>query len=230
MRTRFVLLLALIALTVNAQLDVKDVSSNQIPTEMKIKGNVISAISYKDAYGLNYIIQTETALLTPKSAVEAAKKYELINVNGRVDTIRDVVSDYRIKGLFVYHYTQNNDSINLLWKNLDNVTDCSYKYLKGEYLTKPLVTDLDNNGVAEVWLVYQLGCRDTATVPLGMKLVLYQDKNAYVIRGMRQTLHASEKEIQELESAVKADAGFNNLHPDIKNYARELWNKYKKEQ
>jgi len=66
MRNKFVLLLALIALTVNAQQDVKDVSSNQIPTEMKIKGNVISAISYKDAYGLNYIIQTETALLTPK--------------------------------------------------------------------------------------------------------------------------------------------------------------------
>ena len=199
--------------------------ADEIRGDMKTKGNFVSAVSYEDNLGINYIIQTETNLLTPKSAVEAAEKYELINVNGRVDTIRNIEANYRIKGLFVYHYVQNNDSVKLLWKNLDNMKDCSYENLTAEYLTKPLITDKDNNGLAEVWLVYQLGCRENKEIGLGMKLVMYQGDKSYTIRGIRQT--KAEKSQEDSKDLVKADDSFKELSQTIRDYAMELWNSYK---
>lgn len=227
MRFKVFSLCMVFSLAIYAQQNLKELTVSQIPVEMKIKGNFVSAVSYSDSIGINYIIQTETKLFTPKSAIEAAKKYELINVGGRIDTIRNIEADYRIKGLNVYHYFQKGDSVSLLWKHLDKITDCSYKNIKAEYLTKPLVTDLDNNGKCEVWLLYQLGCRESEDVGLGMKLVMYKGKDSYVVRGIRQTKLA--KESAKSDSTVKADDSFKELPQAMRDYSFNLWNSYKKE-
>jgi len=227
MRTKVIGLLLFVTMVAFAQQNVKDLTAKQIPANMKYKGELVSCVSYTDSLGENYIIQTQTALLTPQSAVDAGKKFELVNTKGKIDTIRNIEADYRIKGLFVYHYVQKKDSVSLLWKNLDNVKECSYKYLKADYLTKPIISDLDNNGIAEVWLVYELGCRKDDSVGLGMKLMMYTGKDSYGMRGIRQVKVAKEGEPET--NTMKADDSFEKQPQAVRDYALALWNKYKVE-
>ncbi len=227
MRFKFISLLLFVVVLAYSQKDLKDLKAEEIPAEMKYKGNIVSAVSYEDDLGINYIIQAETGIITPKSAIEAAKQYELINVAGKVDTIRNIKADYRIKGLWVYHYVQKDDSLSLLWKNLDHIKDCSFEYIKAEYLNKPIITDKDKNGVAETWLLYQLGCRDNKDVGMAMKLVMYQGAKKYVIQGLRQT--KSEKSIKESVATLKADASFKELSQEVKDYAKLYWDQNKVE-
>jgi hypothetical protein len=177
--------------------------------------------------GLNYIIQTETGLLNTKSSIEASKNVELISVGGKTDTIRNVAADYRIKGLFVYHYVISKDSAVLLWKNLDNMKDCSYKYLKADYLTKPIITDLDQNNKAEVWLMYETGCRENDSINLNMKLVLYSGVKSYTVRGIRLTKKQTITDFTP--NMVKADTSFSELPQAFVDYSKNLWNKFIKE-
>ncbi len=229
MRKKLVFVLSLVSLLVSAQKNLKEIGLEDLSKEMSIKGNFVSGVRYDDTEGTHFVIQAETNLLTPKSAVEASKNYELINIDGRVDTIRNIEADFRIKGLFSYHFVVNNDSTVFIWKHLDHMKDCVYNNLTAAYLNKPLITDIDNNGLAEVWLIYQLGCRADNTVGLGMKLVLYQGKEASVIRGIRQPKSSSDATVQD-DQSVMPDESFKALHPAIKTYAFELWNKYKTEE
>lgn len=224
MRFKLISLLLLIGFMAFGQKNLKDLTVDQIPVDMKYKGNLVSAVSYEDNLGLNYIIQAETGVITPKSAIEAAKQYDIVSVGEKVDTIRNIEADYRIMGLWVYHYVQKGDSTFLLWKNLDHIKDCSYKYITAEYLNKPVITDKDNNGVAETWLIYQLGCRDNKDAGMAMKLVMYQGDKYYVVRGLRQT--KSEKSIKESASSFKADESYKELPREILDFAKSLWGQY----
>jgi len=250
MRTKIIGILLLFSMIAFAQENVKDLTEKQIPSKIPLKKNkVVSCVSWNDNIGDHYIIETETALLLTKSATEASKKIQIVNtegkfvngkvvngkpqrgeyVGGKADTIRSIESDYRLKGLFTYHYIiDKNDSVLTLWKNIDQVTDCSYKNLKAEYLSKPIITDLDNNGIKEVWLVYQLGCRIEPTDGLMLKIVMYQGRDNYVIRGNRLPKVVKPGEAI-IEANMKPDASFEKLPKSIQDYGLALWEKYKKE-
>ncbi len=226
MKKSIVILFVFSCLFVNAQ-TVQEVDTTQIPSEIAYKGNVHSAVSWSEKNGEHYVIQTETDLLTPKNAVEAAKMgYELRSVNGKTDTIHPVEAEYRIKGLFAYHYLlQKDNSPSLVWRNIDQVSDCSFRNLTAEYLTQPIITDLDNDGKAETWLVYQLGCRNEPSVALGMKIILYFGEKNYVLRGLRLVHHEGKTDGGEM----RADNSWLELPSQFRDYVLELWEKYKTE-
>lgn len=230
MKIRLIILFSVLSLTtISAQKGLKDLSKDEIPADVKYKGDMVSCITWVDKRGTNYVVETETPLLKTQTSQNAedlnSTNVEIVNKNGVTDTIRDIEADYRIKGLFVYHYVVKKGECTLLWKNLDNVNNCSYKNLTANYLTKPLLTDLDKDGKYEVWFVYQLGCRQDKSVALGMKEMLYIDSMAYEIRGLRIVQTGDKKDGGE----VRPDKSFMNLDKAFRDYALNLWNQYKEE-
>lgn len=247
MRTRVLIFLSLISLAAFSQFQVKDVDSVNIHKAIKLKKNkVVSCVSWNDKNGENYVIETLTPLITPKSAQDAKGKFEVVKsegkfvnskkvngkmvrgeyVGGKTDTIWSPEAEYRLRGLFTYHYViDKKDTLRTLWKSIDQITECSYKNINANYLSKPIATDLDNDGKAEVWFVYQMGCRDNSNTPLVMKIVLYIGKDRYELRGTR-VIHDGEKEVG---GEVKPDKAFENLSQAYRDYALSLWNKYKVE-
>lgn len=245
MRTKvLLLLLSLVSLGAYAQFEVKDVDSVNIHKAIKLKKNkVVSCVSWSDKNGENYVIETLTPLIIPKSAQDAKGKYELVKTNGhfvnskkvngktvrgeyvggKTDTIWAVEAEYRVKGIFTYHYLiDKKDTLRTIFKNIDQVSECSYKYLQANYLCKPIVTDLDKDGVAEVWFIYQMGCRDNSNTPLVMKLALYIGKDCYMLKGTR-IIHDGEKVIG---GEVKPDKSFESLSQAYRDFALTLWGKY----
>lgn len=247
MRTKVLILLSLISIGAFAQFEVKDVDSVNIHKAIKLKKNkVVSCVSWKDKNGENFVIETLTPLITPKSAQDAKGKFEIVKsdgkfvgskkvngktvrgeyVGGKTDTIWAAEAEYRIKGMFTYHYViDKKDTLRTLWKNIDQVTECSYKNINANYLSKPIISDIDNDGVAEVWVVYQLGCRDNTNTPLGMKVVLRIGKDSYSLRGTR-VIHDGEKVVG---GEIKPDKAFENLSQAHRDFALGLWEKYKTE-
>ncbi len=246
MRTKLLVLLSIVSISVFAQFNVKDIDSTQIHKGIKLKKNkVVSSIMWFDKAGENYVIQTATPLIATKSALEAKKNYELVRtdgkfvnskkvngkmvrgeyVGGKVDTIWSAESEYRIKGLFTYHYLiDKTDTLRLLWKNIDQMSQCSYKYLQANYLTKPMLTDLDKDGKAEVWFVYELGCTDNKTAsPMVMKLALYIGKKAYMIKGRKVVQNGDKMEGGE----ILPDKSYDELPQVFRDHALKIWNTYK---
>lgn len=247
MRTKVLILLSIISLSAFAQFEVKDVDSANIHKAIVLKKNkVVSCVSWKDNNGENYVIQTITPLLTPKSAQEAKGKYELIKtegkfvnskkvngkkvlgeyVGGKTDTLWSAEAEYRIQGLFTYHYViDKKDTLRTLWKNIDQVSECSFKNINAKYLSKPIITDLDKDGTAEVWFVYQLGCRDNNKTPLVVKIALYIGKDCHMFKGTQVILDGD----KTIGGEVKPDKSFENLSQAHRDYALALWEKYKTE-
>lgn len=247
MRTKVLILLSFISLSTFAQFEVKDVDSVNIHKAIKLKKNkLVSCVSWKDNNGENYVIETLTPLIRTKTAQDAKGKFEVIKtdgkfvnskkvngkmilgeyVGGKTDTIWAPEAEYRLKGIFTYHYViDKKDTLRTLWKNIDQVTECSYKNINANYLSKPIITDIDKDGSAEVWFVYQLGCRDNNKTPLVVKIVLYIGKESYVFKGT-QIIQDGEKTIG---GEVKPDKAFENLSQAYRDYALALWDKYKTE-
>lgn len=227
------------SIAASAAIKTTDVTKEQLPKEAEFKGDFVAAVSWKDKEGIHYVIESETPLLMTKEAKEANQDYrvvenvitgekdsianfELVDNMGKMDTLRNLEADYRVKGLFTYHYINNKDKWTLDWKNMDNVNQCSYKNLTANYLTKPIITDLDNDKKAEIWFVYVLGCRQFHATPLGMKEVVYINGERAQVRGLQITKNGD----KTFGGESKADEKFMGLPNVIRDYGKQLWLKY----
>ncbi|MDR1678989.1 MAG: hypothetical protein LBR81_04345 [Prevotellaceae bacterium] len=247
MNIRFVALFLLVSQLAFGNITVSDVDSASIPKQIPLKKNKISSCqTWTDKEGKHFIIATETRLITTHTAQNASGQYELIRsegkfegskkvngkmergeyVGGRMDTLRPAEAEHRLKGLFVYHYVLNNNTATLVWRNTDhNQMECSYRHLSGEYLSKPLVTDIDKDGQAEVWLVYQFLCRDNATTPANIKIVLKRGTKTHTMEGLR-VITVGEK---SFGGEIVPDKSWSQVPQEYRDYALQLWNKFKDE-
>lgn len=236
-------ILASVAFNANAtDIKVTSLTADQMPAEAEYKGNFVNAVTWKDKTGVHYVVQSETPLLMTKEAKAASQpfrivdneisgekdtimNYELVEANGQRDTIWNLEADYRVKGLFAYHYINKKGTWSQEWKNMDNINQCSYKNLTAEYLTEPIITDLDDDKTAEVWLVYRLGCRQFKYTPLGMREIVYIGQNRAAVNGL-QFIKRGEK---MLGGENKPDDQFKGLPQSIKEFGKTLWLKYAEE-
>ena len=114
---------------------------------------------------------------------------------------------------------------NVLWTVRDFVEDCP---LEAELsLLAPVeVTDVNDNGLNEVWMLYKMSCRGDVS-PSNMKIIMYEGKTKHAMRGYTQIDLPSEGTFEGGD--YKMDANMENAHPNIREYAELLWNKYKRE-
>ncbi|MBQ9591241.1 MAG: hypothetical protein IJR32_00175 [Paludibacteraceae bacterium] len=203
---------------------VTDITADQIPSEVKYKGDIYAAVTWKDKQGTHFVIETQTKPLMTKSAKAAQQREEednIVDANGNTEPIAYLDADYRIKGLFTYHYVQNKkDGLVLVFKHIDFIDQCTEQNLHANYLTKPVITDLNDDKNAEVWIVYALGCRQFDATPLAMRMIVYMGNQRAQVNGL-QLVYRKDGKTNGGESRM--DENFQQLPQPIKDFGKRLW-------
>lgn len=182
------------------QITTTKLDTAKLPDGIKFTGKIKTAARWKDKTGNNIVLTTETG--------------ETINKTSPSD-------DYRDAALYAYHYIVGKDSTYLTWKVYDFIKECPVdieaNYVKNSFQ----VTDLNNDGVAEVWLMYKTVCHGDVS-PCNMKIIMYQGQQKYVVRGQNK-VQVSDKEFNG--GNYKFDKAFADGPKEFLKFAKKLWNK-----
>ena len=180
-----------------------------------LPGKTVKTVRYTDSLGDNAILFTETDIFfSPEDALW----------NEKNDAI-ELHTSSRSKELTAYSFLLKKDgTTHQNWRVYDFVRGCSAADMDAEFEQEALqATDLDNNGIAEVWVLYSLTCRNDPS-PLDMKIIMYEGGKKHVLRG--------ETRIQMTKSAhmgdtYTLDAAFAAGPAEFTSFAKGLWEKYK---
>ena len=125
--------------------------------------------------------------------------------------------------LYAYHFDVNeSNSVTQTWKVYDFYKECPVDVI-AEFLENTFqITDLDNNGIAEIWLVYIQGCKGDIS-PWNMKIIMYQGEQKFAMRGMQKIVYMSDGRTHEYGGEYKFDDAFNAASKVFRDFAEKLW-------
>lgn len=109
-----------------------------------------------------------------------------------------------------------------VWRMHDYVHDCETSATAEFSPDSPLVTDVDGNGLAEVWLVYYISCHGDVS-PDGMKILMYEGGKKHALRG-ETFVHVDG---QDMGGTYTADPAMRAAPQAIRRYADQLWQEHK---
>lgn len=186
-------------------LKIKTLTKAEIPTDISYEGEIKNAVRWKDKMGDNIVLTTETGIYQ-------SDKFQHENEGGDAE-------------LFAYHYTIHEGRSNLVWKVYDYISDCPVdieaKFIKDTFN----ITDLDENGIAEIWIMYTTVCHGDVS-PANMKIIMYEVFTKHAMRGRnRITLGPNEDGSTFIEGGEYVfDDRFLNSRKEFQEYAINLWN------
>src|ERR1043165_9397168 len=122
--------------------------------------------------------------------------------------------------LYAYKFSKKDGKIIQDWKIQDFVRDCPFDITASFVKDAFQVTDLDNNGKAEVWVMYKVTCRSDVS-PCEMKIIMYEGETKHAMRGQNK-VPADEKTYWGGE--YKFDEAFEAAPKSFRNFALKLWN------
>ena len=162
-------------------------------------GATIITTTFKDVEGEHRVVFTEHALVAKK--------------------------DLRSKRLTVVHESRKDARARwtAVWDAKDFVNDCAFDVMLALNEKSISVTDLDGNGKAEISFAYQLGCRSDVS-PLTLKLLMYEGKAKYALRGQTRSKVGEEggKSIEE-GGSHEVDPAFGKAPPAFLEHAKAQW-------
>jgi hypothetical protein len=200
MKTYRLVLFLLVSQTCLAQIKVTKLDKNSIPKAIQYNGHIVDAVRWTDNLGDHIVITTETGKTKSKSTSD---------------------DDYSDAALYAYHYSIKEDSIKLTWKVYDYVKECDFD-LKANFIKNTFpVTDIDKNGKAEVWLIYETLCTGDVS-PSEMKIIMYEDGKKYAVRGKRKTKVSA---TEYAGGEYSFDDAFKKAPEVFRRYASQLWKK-----
>ncbi|MFK7058713.1 M949_RS01915 family surface polysaccharide biosynthesis protein [Flavobacterium oreochromis] len=183
------------------QITLKKLDLTKLPKGIKYEGKIKTAVRWVDSLGDNIVILTETGIYK-------SKKFNHEN-------------DGRDAELFAYHFIIKDDNAFQIWRIYDFISDCPVdietKFIKNSFQ----VTDLNLDGVSEIWIMYKTVCHGDVS-PCDMKIIMYQGQQKYAIRGQNK-VQLSENEFYGGE--YKFDKAFANGPKEFLEFAKKLWNK-----
>ena len=201
MRPVSVLLLSLLVpVAARAQVKVSALARTAIPANLKYTGKVKQALRYTDRTGTYCVLATETGL------VPAANP-----------------NDGQQADLYAYQYQMPaTGAPTLSWQVHDFVPDCPLD-LEAQFLPGSLaVTDLDQNGTAEVWMVYRTNCRGDVS-PSTQKIIMREGAKKYAVRG-NSRIQVGPRMYDGGD--YKLDAAFQAAPAAFRQHAIKLWQRY----
>jgi hypothetical protein len=177
-----------------------NLGSQYIPKEIQYKGNIVNAVRWKDDLGDHFVVTTETGTFHNEGSQKTDSNDAEINA---------------------YHYLFKDKVFNKIWEMNDFEKDCVMDVYAG-YIKKTFqITDLNNNGVAEIWLMYKTICAGDVS-PYNMKIILYEGNKKYAIRG-RSKVKVADGEYIGGEYGL--DKTFYRAPKPFKDFAKNLWDK-----
>jgi hypothetical protein len=187
----------------NYSLDLKNLTKNQIPEEIEIKGEIVIAKSWIDINGENLLI-----LSSQGPFEEIVYEYEF-------------TGDERYAELFGVQYIKINSKYEKLWDVYDSERHCPFD-LSVEFIpNSTAITDLDKNGITETTIIYKLTCASDVT-PSRMKLLMHQNDSKMGLRGYMINQYVSKTNKKEFEP----DLSKIKYKPDKNGFSMEIFGRY----
>ena len=192
----------LLSFSAQAQLRVSLLAPAAVPAALQRSGRVVQALRYTDRTGTYTVLATEIAP-RPDPAAQS--------------------SDDQRADLYAYHYLATGPAPT--WQVHDFVADCPLD-LEARFLPKALtVTDLDQDGTAEVWLVYRTTCRGDVS-PSTQKIILYEGPRKYAVRGTSRIALGGG---QHDGGTYTLDAAWAAAPVAFRQHAAQLWQQHRDE-
>ena len=171
------------------------------------QGKLLKKVTYSDKNGSHLLLLTHTGLYQSRTDPSMP---DTIFSNGDI-----YAYDYLTRSTEAF---SKDSPQSLLWQMHDYVHACEASATAEFAAQSPIVTDLDHNGVSEVWLVYYVGCRGDVS-PDGMKILLYEGGKKYALRG-ETFVHVDG---MDLGGTYTADPAFQGAPQAFKRFADQLW-------
>ena len=199
MKTIFLLLIISINVIAQNKIVLTKLTENEIPKEIIFSGKLKEAVSWSDKSGKNIVITSETGEFENKNSENSGRDAEL----------------------FALNFIQNNNSYELKWKIYDYIKDCPVD-IEASFIKNTLkVTDLNKNGIAEIWIMYKTVCHGDVS-PCEMKIIMYEGNKKFAMRGENK-VQVSQTEF--IGGNYKFDNAFNSSITAIKEFAKSMWKK-----
>lgn len=171
--------------------------NNKMAAGLDYKGTIVHGEAWEDVNGKNFVIFTQT--------IE-----ETFYEEGPGDK-----SVY----LYAYHFADKGDGYQKMVRIRDWEENCGLVQHAGFRLHTLNITDIDNDGVAEITFVYRLGCNSDPT-PVTMKLMMLENGVKYAIRGTTLVELGSE---MTYGGEMTVDPAFNNAPNGFLDFAKKIW-------
>lgn len=186
-------------------LKVEKIDSTQFPKQIKYEGHVKSAVRWNDKLGENIAFTTETGY----------------HFNKKFDHDAENSSDAE---LFAYHYVVYENKARQTWRVYDYISDCPVDIVASFVKNTFQVTDLDHNGLAEVWMMYKTICHGDVS-PSEMKIIMYESNQKYAARGESKVAVGIDDngKQQFIGGKYQLDPNFKNGPKVFKEFAEKLW-------
>ena len=182
------------------QINTTTLDTINLPNGVKYQGNIKTAVSWTDKLGDNIVISTETGETISKAAPS---------------------DDFRDAALYAYHFIVDKDIANLTWKVYDFIKECPVD-MEANFIKNTFqVTDLNNDGISEVWLMYKTVCHGDVS-PYDMKIIMYQGQQKFAVKGQNK-VQVSDKEF--IGGDYKFDKAFIDGPTEFRDFAKKLWDK-----
>jgi hypothetical protein len=124
--------------------------------------------------------------------------------------------------LFAYHFIRTADStLKEVWKISEVVDACAFDVHCDFFSNSLTVTDLDADGIAEVGFAFAKGCKSESG-PDEKKLVFYEGKDLYLIKGTTTVV----KGTQKLGGDKEVEKKFEQAPDAFLEFANKQWNKF----
>jgi len=184
---------------------VNKIDSTQFPASIKYEGFIKNAVRWKDKSGDNIVITTETGIY-------------------RNEKLKHEFEDSSDAELYAYHFILSNNEVTQTWRVKDFIADCPVDITASFVKNTFKITDLNKNGIAEVWLMYKTVCHGDVS-PSNMKIIMYEGNNKYAMRGENKVQVGSDvnDKASFIGGEYTLDANFKNGPKVFKEYAQNLW-------
>ena len=194
-------LLCLAAAVGQSQIKLTQLAQNQLPSSLPVEGKIKNAVKWTDKSGENLVIMTETGIFQSKKW-----KHE---------------AEGRDAELFAYHFLLSKDGAKQTWKAYDFIKDCPLD-IEASFIKNTFqVTDLNKDGIAEVWLMYKTVCHGDVS-PSDMKIIMYQGLHKFAMRG-KNKVKISDRDY--IGGEYKFDTAFSSGPKEFLDFAKQLWQK-----
>ncbi|MBM3431810.1 MAG: hypothetical protein FJX92_02240 [Bacteroidetes bacterium] len=195
--------------------NIEKVAPNELPAEARYKGIFFDAVRWSDQNGTNVLVLST-----------------------------ELSSDWfsQTRHLYGIHYIRRGERFEMLWKMIDYEKNC-YANLTCNFIPESTtITDLDEDGLAEVKLQYELACRQRES-SAEMKILLYENGQKRALRGLRwvssfknlgstypygiaEMCKCNTRARDKYGGQYESEKDFQDVPPAMLDYVRSEWKKY----
>lgn len=185
----------------------KEIQAKELPKDIQIEGIPLKILSWTDEEGEHISLISETG------------EYKSSKFKHEYDGV-----DYEI---FAYHLKKAPKELKFkqIWKVYDYISDCEFDLMIGFHKNSFKVTDLNNDGVKEIWTMYINTCTSDLS-PTTTKLIMYEGKTKFAIRGNNKVQTALDEKTNSpvFEGGeFELDKNFEKAPREFKEYAKLVW-------